>query len=242
MEAFLLQLIPELASTWGNVTDEEIDRVEAKAGRTLPTFYRWFLGRFGKTMGPLAYRDLDFSCAGILRAYAEGWVEEDPRYLLIAYSHDPAYPAHVFYDLDCPVREDALVVSGEDLDEEELDARFETLREMIGWGALFTHGVRKQPQRCAGMFRSPQGDAMPQLRPALESLGFTSPIATGRSCGVFRGPKMDLVSKSTPEQDPELQAFDFGAVNATVMRRALGEVVEATELELKILRWDPALG
>src|SRR5690606_22503265 len=101
-------------------------------------------------MGTFTYRSLDFSCKGVLAAYAEHRVEQDPRYLLIAYDHDPAYPSHAFYDLDRPARDDALIVAGEHLDEDDLVPSFETLREMIAWGALASHGVYKHPQRCAG--------------------------------------------------------------------------------------------
>jgi hypothetical protein len=241
MEAFLLRLVPELAQGWEGVGREEIDRIEEVARRALPPFYRWFLGRFGGTMGPLRYRSLDFSCKGILAAYAKARVEPDPRYLLIAYDHDPVYSNHAFYDLDRPARDDALIVDGEYLDEEELVPSFETLREMIAWGALFTHGVRKHPQRCAGMLESSSEDARLQLGAVLEALGFENPIATGRYCGVFRGPGMDMVSRSRPGDSPHLQAFDLGAADATTIRRLLGEITSTTSLELRITEWDPVL-
>lgn len=241
METLLLQLMPELSSIWEGVGSEEIDRIEEVAGRPLPPFYRWFLSRFGRTMGPLTYRSLDFSCEVVLAAYANARVEHDPRYLLIAYDHDPVYPNHAFYDLDSPARDDALIMGCEYLDEEDFTPRFETLREMIAWGALFTHGVRKHPQRCTGMFEISGGDALPQLQPVLEALGFSTPIATGRYCGVFRGPNMDLVSRSTPGENPHLQAFDIGATDAMTIRSLLGEVAHATSLELEIRRWDPVL-
>jgi len=241
MEALLEQLVPDLVSSSGGAEREEIDELEHVAGRSLPPFHRWFLDRFGRSMGPLAYRSLDFSCKGILTAYADGRVEHDPRYLLIAYDHDPAYPSHAFYDLDSPARDDALVVAGEYIDEEELVPSFETLREMIAWGALATLGVHRRPQRCDGLFRSADGDALPTLLATLEDLGFVTPIATGRYCGVFRGPDMDMISKSTPGRDPYLQAFNVGAADATKIRALLGRIVSETSLELKIYRWDPAL-
>lgn len=241
LEALLLQIVPDLASSWGGVDDDEIDRVEQVAGRSLPACYRWFLGKFGRTMGPLSYRNLDFSTKAILRAYAEDRVERDPRYLLIAFSYDPAYPSHFFYDLDSPARDDALVLGGEYLDEDDLVPSFETLRELLGWGALFTHGICKHPQRCAGMFTSSGGDTLSQLEPVLHAHGFAAPIATGRHCGVFRGPTMDMISKSTPGKEPYLHAFDIGAADAMTIRSFLGQVASATSLELEILRWDPPL-
>ena len=241
MEVLLLDLVPQLGPDWSGVGEEEIAQVEAVAGRPLPPFYRWFLSRFGRSMGPLTYRSLDFSCKGVLAAYADQRVEHDPRYLLIAYDHDPVYPSHAFYDLDSPARDDALVVAGEFLDEEELVPSFETLREMIAWGALASHGVRKHPQRCAGMLRSSSGDVMPQLDPVLRSFGLEPAVETGCYCGVYRGPSIDFISTSTPGKDPHLQAFDVGATNATKIRRLLGEVTQETSLELKIYRWGPPL-
>lgn len=241
MEALLLGLAPELDPDWSGVGEQEIARLEAVAGRALPAFYRWFLGRLGRTMGPLSSRSLDFSCKGILAAYAEQRVEHDPRYLLIAYDHDPAYPSHAFYDLDRPTRDDALVVAGETTDEEDLVPSFETLREMIAWGALLTHGVRKHAQRCVGLFKSSSGDALPQLDPVLRSFGLEPAVEIGRYCGVYRGPSMDLISKCTPGKDSHLQGFMMGATDATKIRRLLGEVTQTTSLELKISEWDPAI-
>jgi hypothetical protein len=240
MEALLLDLVPQ-GPDWSGVGEQQIAQVEALAGRPLPPFYRWFLGRFGHTMGTFTYRSLDFSCKGILAAYAEQRVEYDPRYLLIAYDHDPAYPSHAFYDLDRPARDDALVVAGEYIDEDELVPSFETLREMIAWGALASHGVYKQPQRCAGMLQSTSGDVLPELDPVLRSFGLESAIETGRYCGVYRGASIDFISKSTPGKNPRLQAFDMGASDATKIRRLLGEVTQQTSLELEISRWDPLL-
>lgn len=132
-------------------------------------------------------------------------------------------------------------MNGESIDEEELVPSFETLREMIAWGALFTHGVRKHPQRCVGMLESSSDDARLQLGEALQALGFEVPIATGRYCGVFRGPGMDMVSRSKPVENPHLQGIDVGAADATTIRRLLGEITSTTSLELKISQWDPVL-
>lgn len=241
MEALLLDLGPQVGRDWSGVGEEEIAQVEALARRPLPPFYRWFLGRFGHTMGTFTYRSLDFSCKGVLAAYAEQRVEHDPRYLLIAYDHDPAYPSHAFYDLDRPVRDDALVVAGELLDEDDLVPSFETLREMIAWGALASHGVYKRPQRCVGMLESTKGDALSQLDPVLRAFGLEPSIETGRYCGVYRGPAFDLVSKSMPGAHPHLQGFMVGGTDASKIRRLLGEVTTQTSLELKISEWDPPI-
>jgi hypothetical protein len=185
------------------VGEEQIARLEAVAERALPPFYRWFLGRLGHDMGTFTYRSLDFSCKGIFAAYSDHRVEHDPRYLLIAYDHDPTYPSHAFYDLDSPARDDALVVAGEYLDEDELVPSFETLREMIAWGALASHGVLKHPQRCAGMLESSSGDALRQLDPVLRSPGLEPPIETGRYCGVYRGPSIERSCHSGLPEAPQ---------------------------------------
>lgn len=240
MEALLLDLAPQLGPSWSGVGEEEIARIEAIAGRALPPFYQWFLERFGRGMGPLSYRSLDFSVEGVLAAYADGRVERDPRYLLVAYDHDPAYPSHAFYDLERPCRDDALIVAGEDCDDEdELTPSFETLREMIAWGAMILLGVGQRPQRCVGMLKNPNGDVMPVLDPVLGSMGLQSAVETGRYCGAYRGDGIDFASKSTPGRNPDLQVFDIGAGDTTAIRRLLGEITNETMLELEIDGWDP---
>lgn len=243
VETLLMELAPQLAPNWGGATDEEIAALEAIAGRPLPAFYRWFLGRLGRSMGPLRYRSLDFSCKGVLEAYAHEKVDEHPRYLLVAYDHDPVYPYHLFYDLDRPARDDALVVSGEDLDDEatedDFDPRFETLREMIAWGAVLNHGVMKRPQRCEGVLESRSGEVVAELGPVLSSFGVESAIETGGYCCVRRGEDVDFVSRSTPGKSPHLQTFTIGGASATAIRRLLGEITSATELELQLGKWDP---
>ncbi|WAS90506.1 SMI1/KNR4 family protein [Nannocystis punicea] len=240
MEEFLARLVPGLSPAWSGVTADEVAQVEDLAGRPLPRFYRWFLRRLGRDMGPLRYRSLDFSPAQIVAAYSEGLVERGRRYLLIGRDLGPATPSHAFYDLDQPVRDDAMVVSGEALDD-ELEPSFETFREMLAWGALLTHGIQRHPQRCVGVLKDRDGDVRARLDPVLHSLGFACPIAAGRWCGVYRGPHADMISKVSPAVEPRLHVFRIGATDSTTIRRILGEIVSETSLELKIDGWQPEL-
>ncbi|MCX4242315.1 hypothetical protein [Paraliomyxa miuraensis] len=70
MEALLLRLVPDLERQWEGATQDEIDRIEAIAGRPLPPFYCWFLIRMGHSMGSIAYPRLDFSAPKVLSCYA----------------------------------------------------------------------------------------------------------------------------------------------------------------------------
>jgi len=67
LEALLVRLLPGLAQQWQGAPGSEIDRIEAIAGRQLPPFYRWFLARMGRSMGPRATRPWIFPHPGCWR-------------------------------------------------------------------------------------------------------------------------------------------------------------------------------
>jgi hypothetical protein len=72
----------------------------------------------GHSMGPMTNPLLDFSVDAIFAAYADTedypieaeWLKR--RYLMIGYNRDEVMPLHIWYDLERPASEDALVVHG----------------------------------------------------------------------------------------------------------------------------------
>ncbi|NOJ54417.1 hypothetical protein HK404_17555 [Myxococcus xanthus] len=151
-------------------------------------------------------------------------------------------PLHLFYDFDAPVRDDALVTERY-ANGGELHDRFETLGEMLAWGALLKFRVNTMPQRCEGMLSCDDPDLLSQLDPVMFSLGFTKPITTGPRCGLYERNDAVLICERTPRE--ELlgnQAFTLGGRDAGVLRRLLGRLTTESSLEVEVDEWTPALG
>lgn len=241
MEELLLRIVPELADQWQGATPDMIEKIEGLAGRPLPPFYRWFLSRMGKSMGALAYPTVDFSAQRVLACYAEKLVMPDSRFLLIGYESDEMMPLHVFYDFDAPAREDALVTERYATGGERYDS-FETLREMLAWGALLKFRVNKMPQQCEGVLSSDDPDILSHLDPLMSSLGFTKPISTGPRCGLYERHDAILICSRTPgEELIGNQAFTLGGRDAGVLRKILGRLTTESSLEVEVDEWTPAL-
>jgi hypothetical protein len=243
MEAFLLRVAPELGQQWKGATPDAMARIEQIAGRPLPPFYRWFLSRMGKSMGALAYPTLDFSAQRVLDCYAKGWVEPHPRLLLIAHDSHGMMPRPHFYDLDAPAHGDAMVASKEEgADEDDLYEHFETLREMLAWGALSQFRLDKAPQTCHGTFSGNHPNLLALIEPVMSRLGFTQPIPTGPYCGLFERDDAAMSCKGVPGQGIDsARAFELGGTSEGVLRKVLGEIVAASSLRLRVSQWVPAL-
>ncbi|MBU8894433.1 hypothetical protein DRW03_36370 [Corallococcus sp. H22C18031201] len=150
-------------------------------------------------------------------------------------------PLHLFYDLDAPAREDARVTMRYAHGGEPHD-RFETLREMLAWGALLSFGVEKMPQQCEGTFSCNTPDVPSQLAPLLRRLGFTEPVPVGPFCGLYERPDAVMVCKSALRDGPvDTQAFMFGGSDAGALRKLLGAIAMETSVEVKVYEWTPAL-
>jgi hypothetical protein len=238
LEELLLRTVPGLAKKWRGATPDEVEQVERLAGRPLPPFYRWFLGRMGQSMGALTYPRYDFSAQGVLTAYAEEVVLPHPRFLLIAQDSDEMLPLHLFYDLDLPVRGDAAVARLHALGG-EVHYRFETLREMLAWSAFFRFRVGGLPQRCKGTLLG-EHPIIPRLDPVMSSLGFTKPIATGQFCGLYERLGAAMHCNSTPKEEGIL-SFSLGGRDEAMLRRLLGELAMERSLTVKVESWEPAL-
>lgn len=239
MEEFLLRIIPGLNEAWEGAAPEEIQRIEAIAGRPLPRFYRWFLTKMGADMGPLEYASLDFEAQTVLWCYEERIVVPDGRYLLIGFESNEYMPLHHFYDLNAPARDDALVISRV-VDGEEDHEQFETFREMLAWKTLRRFVVDQYPKRCAGIISVSNEDMYARLDVIAEALGFKQAIPTGGFCRVLEAPDaaMTCISVVTDKQ-PDLLLFVIGAQRTATLRRILGALAQDSAFEIEISSWDP---
>lgn len=241
IDDLLLRLVPELAQQWKGATPDEIDAIEAIAGRPLPRFYRWFLMRMGHDMGPLAYPLADYSVAAVLACHAERLVIPHPRFLMIGYSLDEVMPLHMFYDFEHPAREDARVTLRHALGG-ALHDQFSTFREMLAWGNMLSFGINSSPQRCKGMFIDREHrNVLARLEPVMTSLQFAVPIATGRHCGIFECSNACMITTSDPSDEPGIHVFRLGGPDQGRIRRILGEIATETSLEIEIDTWDPPI-
>lgn len=244
MDDLLARLSPGSARLLKGATEDEIERIERIAERPLPDFYRWFLTRMGRDMGPFAYPTLDCSVAAILEGYADEEFSPDPHYLMIGFETNEMMPLHLCYDFEHPLRGDARVVKMEDPEDTAL-LESETFREMLAWGKLFRFGVQPCAQRCDGVFKVAAEDAeIPSvIGPLVESIGFRAPegILTGAYCSLFEHTDGALITSSVPETMPRIHAFQLGGRNAAALRRILGEISAESDVEVEIGEWTPAL-
>jgi hypothetical protein len=241
IDNLLLSIVPGLAEQWQGSTPDEIAQIERIADRPLPSFYRWFLSRMGRSMGPLAYPTLDFSAQCVLTCYEEGLVTPDPRFLLIAYESDEMMPEHLFYDFIASTQEDALVTKRDAQGGELLDM-FETLHEMLARDALFRFRVRKMSQQCEGMVKGNNPDFLSRLDSAMSSLGFTKPVSTGRRCRLYDRSDAAMTCYDLPRSLPDNRLnFTLGGGNAGTLRKILGNIATEPSLEVKVYTWTPVL-
>jgi hypothetical protein len=239
MEHLLHWLAPDLDSQWQGATEAEIAQIEEICPVPLPRFYRWFLMRMGRSMGPFAYPSLDFSAPTIISLYTQDLVEPDPGELLIGYETDPRQlDLHVFYDFEHPARDDVRVAKGQDWVGPSFP-QFETFREMIGWGKFLVYRVERFAYRGVGHLSSSGGSVATQLAPIMESLGFVAPIPTGQRCALYEGGRAAMVATRSITGEPTNLVIRFGAESEEVMRRVLGEIVSETDLRFKLIPNDP---
>lgn len=242
LEAFLIRTIPGLSKLWVGAMPWQIQRIEAIAGRPLPTFYHWFLSSMGASMGPLTMGTLDFSAERILSCYDDGVVPRDPRYLLIGYECDSLDAEHYFYDLDSPCGDDAGIVSRA-LDDENTDIRWESLHELLGRNACLHHAVRRSQAWCEGRFLVEGADLFDVLDPAMDSLGFTRPVRCGRFCRIYEHEAATPMACYSPPSEGPVRSmfFDLGGSDATTLRRILGTIASRSPLTIEVLAWEPPL-
>lgn len=196
-------------------TPWEIEAIEQLAGQSLPRCYRWYLMTMGRCQGAFRNYLWDFTAPTIVRMHGEGeYYRPNPRSLVIGHSPDGMMPVALRYDLMSQANGDAPVVKGAVKTE---NVYFDSLRELIGYGVVITHGIDTRAQTWAGAFTLPADQVLGQLEPAMAELGFEAPIPTGQRCRIYRREDMLLaayrnarwlvhVHANTPERGRDLLA------------------------------------
>jgi hypothetical protein len=236
-EAFLKRVVPGCDEHWRGASEEEIEEIEDFVEEPLPAFYRWFLTRMGRSMGPLDSPHQDTSCKSIIMTYEQGLISPSPHLLLIGIEPDEIMPMHVFYDLRKPARNDARVCSAP-ADGGYLQIEFETRREAMAWSLLLRTKISRSARQCKGTFSDSSCNIIPKLTPALANQDFTSPIQTGLFCAIFERSDATLIAMAPPHDDrPPHLYFQIGANNEHTIRGLLGSIATDTSLEVKIRKW-----
>jgi hypothetical protein len=241
LEVFLLELVPDLHKFWQGISTERIDELEKVAGRPLPAFYRWFLSKMGHSMGPIGYLTNDFSSAAVLSYHRDEPLTDDLPWLSIGGATvDDQMAIDYFYDLKNSPEDDAPVLAQ---DFQGAHAYFhESFREMLAWSVMYRFRVNRAPQQCGGIVRDENEDVKAVLGPTMKACGYDEPISTGTHCGIYCRADSALVCRVSPGDDavPYL-FFQFGGENATILRKALGEITVRSDLEVEVTEWTPAL-
>jgi hypothetical protein len=243
MERLLESLSPDGLARLQGATEDEVAQIERFAGRPLPKFYRWFLRRMGRNLGPFSSVTLDYSAPTILSCFAdEEMFPPRQRFHLIGFETNDMMPLHLRYDFEFPTRDDARVVLME-APEGDVYQQFETFREMFAWGKFRVLRVEKFTQKCHGLFVDDDGDVVMKLDPILKSLGFENAYAvpTGPLCSLYNRANAALVAHSTPGFEPSVHSFSFGGSDAAVLRRTLGEIATESSISVQVKRWEPPL-
>lgn len=243
LEDLLLRVVPGLTEQWEGATPEEIARIEQEADGPLPPFYRWFLARMGRSMGPIYCMDL--SVKTILELYDVPDNPDDNEYdydeddlewdgPLIGHSPDVMCPTFLYYDLSCQRHGDALVQSNH-------GAHAGTLREMIAQAAMQQHVLTRFPQTVQGFFsdHNTLGQTVPgQLLAALGELGFTCPIETSAYSGLFEHDAAAFVCSTalalSDADDVQFWGFEAAANDARTLMEILDAITAMTHIETSL--------
>ena len=146
-------------------------------------------------------------------------------------------PLHLFYDFKAPAWDDALVTSREAQGGERTDG-FETLREMLAWGAVSLFRIANAPKSCKGSFKGDDADFMTNFDAVMSSLGFDQPIPTGPFCRLYERPDVVMVCRGAPRVDlGHRRTFQLGGGSDGSLRRILGELATARVVELEVKKW-----
>lgn len=237
MTEFLRRLFPDFERQCSGATAEQIESIERIAGRPLPPFYLWFLRTMGRSVGPFAKARQDLRVDSILAAYEQGWAEPDSRFLLIATDTEKDDPMLAFYDLDAPLRDDALVVLQQDYDGYRTPT-YETFREMLAQANLIAFRIHEFPCYCDGKLKDQDGDVPAAVDAVAQDLGFVSTVPSGPYCKVLERADAAMTITAAPDEYARsLMFFDLGANDEATVRRVLGEISTAGGLDVHVRRW-----
>ena len=240
LEHLFLRLDPNLPREWKGASLAQIDAIERIAGRPLPTFYRWFLERMGEDMGSMSYDLVDFSVETILAVYDNAGITPDGRHLLIGYNEDEIMPVHIFYDLDRPARDDCMVGQME-IDSHYPQPTFETFREMLGWAKFTNRRVRRQVQVCSGIVSVSDGVVRPRVDAVMQELGFADLLPSGPFCALYELGDIAMSYTGAPDMPPRMLVFNLGGPDVGGLRRIVGSLATAGDLEVEVNEWKPSL-
>lgn len=233
-EALLEFAYPDYSSQIQGCSLRELEALEELSPAPLPSFYRWFMERFGRDPGPLAHPYTDLRAEAILELYKDQYEGAKPSLeqgFIIGCSTDPMWP-DLRYDLRHPARDDARVVMS--------TIGRETLREMLVWGLFLREFIPRFAQTGRGMATSNVQSVLEDVGDVMADLGFVEPMATGQRTRFFKA--QDAVFMFDGDFDTNsVMAFRFGASSATRAREVLGKLTAEVNLELKKLEWEPPL-
>jgi hypothetical protein len=237
----LKRLVPDVDKTWQPATDADLAALDEVTIGPLPPFYEWFLRTMGRSIGKLAHPAQDLRVTTILHAYQTSVVFPEPNRLLVGRHPEQMAPKLSLYALDEPTRDDALVLSCVESGH-GMRRTYETFREMLAWTTMLGFGVEARAQTCRVDFFSDDDPVVEILTPVLTDIGFTVPVATGLSCGLFEREDAILAGKTEPSASKEPQLFcRFGADNAKIARKVIGHVALETDLRVEVGHWRPQL-
>jgi hypothetical protein len=198
----------------------------------------------GRDNGPLKERSLDFSVQHVLRCYADGSFDVNPRFLMIAVETDPIESEHLAYDFEFPAGDDARVVRREAGDDQpDWSIGHETFRERFLEAAFLQHAVITKVQQLHFSIVTSEGGSVPDLLdPLLRSLGFTSPCETGRYLRVYETATRSLLTRALLNNTgPRTMAARMGVDSIEDARSLLGQIAAQRGLECVDVDWIPKL-
>ena len=237
---FLLKFAPDLKQEWKGALKSQINKIEELAGRPLPDFYRWFLSKMGHSMGSLANPRRDFSVASVLEAYRDGLVEPNSGFLLIGHETDEVMPMHIFYNLEIPTDDDALIFS-QPAEGGGIQREFSTLREMLAWSLMVRFRLYQYPRRCEGSFDGSR-NVYDLLDPVLKRLGFVQPVLCGSLTRFYERSDTIMICMVPPGTKVKpYRFFNLSGENVTILRKILDEITATTSLKVEIDEWNPPL-
>jgi hypothetical protein len=197
----------------------------------------------GESMGPLEYLTTDYRVSTILSCYAEeDFLPPSNRYLMIGFESDKMMPLHVFYDLETPAREDALVfrrnAAGGDV-----HIQSETLREWLLRGAFDNYRIAMMQQRCRGDFADDREEVFARLDPLMARLGFTTVAATGPFVRIYDREDACMSCSATPRRTGlgKYRFFHLGGRDADLLRRLLATIATECGFTVTVSDWVPRL-
>jgi hypothetical protein len=163
---FISRYDPEYPRKIRGATQEEIDRLEQLAGRTLPAVYREFLSYMGKGMGGMGVITVSFDIEQIERFHGEAGKQFNwPRRFLLIGEHEQDPFFHYFLDLetlhdgDCQVVAFDYQLDANTIRPEDIYERAPSLKQLLTQIAFLGKVMGRFPHQERSIFTYPQHQA-----------------------------------------------------------------------------------